>query len=281
MFKIFQVPLKPKERLRESLPTPPEGMAWLQNPETREWKLVPAEEVPGPAEDPSEVTVDFETRAHNSQGSAFANPFGVGEEDPEVQHAYSHSNSNSTSTNSHPSQRVIVTLPDMASGEFKSSHDDDDEEADWELLSDRNSGSTHSQHGIAFVSRTGSVSSKNSSLLHKRTPSSSTIDSCDLLNLGPSGKGVLGVDYVEHVILPTDTLQGICLAYKVSASRLKRANHFSGESLVLAPKKLVIPISKQALRQGYLRVQDTDSKEYKMHAIQAECPMLGLTEAKA
>ena len=94
-------------------------------------------------------------------------------------------------------------------------------------------------------------------------------------------KGILGVDYVEHVILQTDTLPGICLAYKVSASRIKRANHFTGESLLLAPKKLVIPISKKAMQQGYLRVQDTDCKEYKIHAIQAECPTLGLTEAKA
>lgn len=83
------------------------------------------------------------------------------------------------------------------------------------------------------------------------------------------------------VILPTDTLQGICLAYKLSASRLKRANHFSGETLQLAPKRLVIPISKRALQQGYLRVQDTDSYEYKLHAFQAEFPSLGLAEARA
>jgi len=303
MFKIFQVPtVKPRERFRETLPKPPDGMDWLQNAETREWKLVPAEEVKA-MEDPSEVSIDF--GMNNSSSSAFANPFNVVEEttnvsgngSPSGSHQSNSSNSNGNGNNP-PHQRVVVTGHMMMndhhnhtnhtnhnsnSGESKSN-----EEADWELLSDRASGSTHSHtgshghHGIAFVSRNGSVSTKGSScLLHKRTPSSSTIDSNDLMNLGPSGKGVLGVDYVEHILLPTDTLQGICLAYKVSASRLKRANHFSGESLQLAPKKLVIPISKQALRQGYLRVQDTDSKEYKMHAIQAEFPMLGLTEAKA
>lgn len=277
MFKIFQVPnLKPKERLRETLPKPPAGMAWLQNPETREWKLVPAEDVPTEqVEDPSEVTVDFEIKAQNSQGSAFANPFGVGQDttsQDEDNQSPPSSFSSHNSNNNNP--RIVVTMPDGNDIEESKSND----EADWELLSDRNSSSNHSH---VFVSRTGSVSTKNSSILHRRTPSSSTIDSNDLMHLGPSGKGVLGVDYVEHVILPTDTMQGICLAYKVSANRLKRANHFSGESLLLAPKKLVIPISKQALRQGYLRVQDTDSKEYKMHAIQAECPMLGVTEAKA
>lgn len=102
-----------------------------------------------------------------------------------------------------------------------------------------------------------------------------------MISLGPSGKGVLGVDYLEHLVLPDDTLQGICLTYKLSLSRLKRANHFTGDSLATAPKRLVIPISKKAIRQGYLRVQDTDSKEYKIHALQAELPTCGLTEAKA
>ncbi|MEM7286796.1 MAG: hypothetical protein AAF480_10635, partial [Actinomycetota bacterium] len=61
----------------------------------------------------------------------------------------------------------------------------------------------------------------------------------------------------------------------------KQANHFSGSSLLLAPKRLVIPLSKKALRSGYIRVQDTDAKEYKMHAFLAELTDLGLAEAKA
>ena len=113
----------------------------------------------------------------------------------------------------------------------------------------------------------------------QRTNSSSTLDSQDNV-LGPSGKGILGVDYVEHVCLPTDTLQGICISYKVSASQLRRANHFSG-TLHSAPKKLLIPLSKQALRTGFIRVQDTDNKEYKLHNIQAEYPDISITEAKA
>eukprot|EP00525_Craspedostauros_australis_P005780 CAMPEP_0198132992 /NCGR_PEP_ID=MMETSP1442-20131203/59332_1 /TAXON_ID= /ORGANISM="Craspedostauros australis, Strain CCMP3328" /LENGTH=331 /DNA_ID=CAMNT_0043794095 /DNA_START=331 /DNA_END=1326 /DNA_ORIENTATION=- len=113
----------------------------------------------------------------------------------------------------------------------------------------------------------------------QRTNSSSTIDSHDNV-LGPSGKGVLGVDYVEHIVLPTDTVQGICIAYKVSASSLRRANHFTGHSLHSAPKKLLIPLSKQALRTGFIRVQDTDTKEYKLHYFQAEHPDLSMGEAK-
>jgi LysM repeat protein len=159
------------------------------------------------------------------------------------------------------------------------------EENEWEVLSVGGSG--------IFVARAGSVRSINSmeqehsshttlSVPYKiqRTASSSTIDSQDNA-LGPSGKGVLGVDYVEHVVLPTDTLQGILIAYKVSASNLRRANHFTGHSLHFAPKKLLIPLSKQALRTGFIRVQDTDSKEYKLRYFQVEYPDLSLTEKKA
>jgi LysM repeat protein len=85
---------------------------------------------------------------------------------------------------------------------------------------------------------------------------------------------------VEHVVLPTDTLQGICIAYKVSATHLRRANHFSG-TLHSAPKKLVIPLSKQALKTGFIRVQDTDTKEYKLQYFQAEFRDITATEAKA
>ena len=165
----------------------------------------------------------------------------------------------------------------------------------WEFLSDRASTSSH--HTPVLVARAGSirsiasldhhqdVSSQHTTSLStpfkiQRTTSNSTIDSSDNA-LGPSGKGVLGVDYVEHVILPTDTLQGICLAYKIHVTRLRQANGFSGNSLSLAPKKLVIPLSKKALRAGFIRVQDTDAKEYKLHAFLAEFPTLSLSEARA
>jgi LysM repeat protein len=116
-----------------------------------------------------------------------------------------------------------------------------------------------------------SIPSNNSYQIQRTASNTSTIDSnADDGVLGPAGLGVLGVDYVEHVVLPTDTLQGICLAYKISSTQLKMANHFSGSNLCLAPKRLVIPISKSAFRRGYLRVQDTDAKEYKLHAFLAE-----------
>ena len=86
-----------------------------------------------------------------------------------------------------------------------------------------------------------------------------------------------GEEYMDHVVLPTDTLQGLCLAYKTSATRLRMINGFSGNSLQLAPKKLRIPISKS----GLIRIQDTSSKEYKLYAFNAEMPTMELVEAKA
>ncbi|CAB9511130.1 expressed unknown protein [Seminavis robusta] len=287
----------PRERPRESLPKPPPGMAWLQNQSTKEWKLVPADK-----HHPADTTATGTTTTNNGNKEemldfsghqqAFDNPFeqaiGHGHETSSVIVKQHHHHLQQLQLQQQPAAAAAAVL-DFGEEEEEESKSNQHEETDWELLSDRHSSSTHhtnsssSNSGIAFVTRNGSIASgcSSSSLsLHKKTLSSSTLDSHDL---GPSGKGVLGVDYVEHVILPTDTMQGICLAYKISASRLKRANHFSGETLAVAPKKLVIPISKQAMRQGYLRVQDTDSKEYKLHALQAEFPQqcLGVTEAKA
>jgi LysM repeat protein len=163
---------------------------------------------------------------------------------------------------------------------------------DWELLSMEERASRTSNGSFVACPRAGSVRSitsldpDNSSPTElsvpfkiQRTNSSSTLDSQDNV-VGPSGQGVLGVDYVEHVVLPTDTLQGICIAYKVSATHLRRANHFSG-TLHSAPKKLLIPLSKQALKTGFIRVQDTDTKEYKLQYFQAEFRDITATEAKA
>jgi LysM repeat protein len=212
--------------LRNPLPSPPAGMRWSQHPETREWRLVPAD-----------------------------SPDDFGDD----------------------------TAAD-------SSYNNTNNEEDWELLSDKKAGSVRSLSSMESFGHASNSSHNNLSVPFKiaRTHSSSTIDSSDNNNnnnnnnaLGPSGKGVLGVDYVEHVVLPSDTLQGICLAYKINSQRLKQANHFSGGTLLLAPKRLVIPISKKALRSGFIRVQDTDAKEYKVHAFLAEFPDLSVTEARA
>jgi len=192
---------------------------------------------------------------------------------------------------------AVDRVPELDEEKPGANQENSEREDEWEILSDRlsdrqSSLASGSHKGALFVTKCGSVRSittlecyENASASSvpfkiQRTNSSSTLDSNEN-SLGPSGKGILGVDYLEHVILPTDTLQGICLAYKISSTRLKQANHFSGSSLLLAPKKLVIPISKQALRSGFIRVQDTDAKEYKLYSFLAEYRELSMTEARA
>lgn len=49
------------------------------------------------------------------------------------------------------------------------------------------------------------------------------------------------VSYYQHIVLPSDTVQGICIRYKISWRRLGQINGFSGKNLGLAPKILWIP----------------------------------------
>jgi LysM repeat protein len=46
---------------------------------------------------------------------------------------------------------------------------------------------------------------------------------------------------ITHKVLSTDTIQGICLRYKISPHELRKANHFTGDNLHLAPETLIIP----------------------------------------
>mmetsp|Transcript_49184 Transcript_49184/g.73119 ORF Transcript_49184/g.73119 Transcript_49184/m.73119 type:complete len:261 (-) Transcript_49184:318-1100(-) len=78
--------------------------------------------------------------------------------------------------------------------------------------------------------------------------------------------------YVFHIVLPTDTLQGICLSYKIHATKLRQMNNFSGSGLLLAPPKLIIPIDESV--QDKIKVQNHDSPEYKIYSVLAEFPKL-------
>ena len=274
MKKLFA---QPAPRARESLPAPPAGMDWVQDPDTKEWRLVKFSSSTTTLQIPAKLPpTPISPVAESSQPS----------QQPQSQKLPPRA--------SPPTAPAVVVdrLPHLkitSSGSNK--HEDD-----WELLSDRLSTSSNHTQGV-WVQYSGSVrslsdingdndhsSSHNNTLSTpfkiQRTTSNSTIDSTDEAPW-PTGQGVLGVDYVEHVVLPTDTLQGVCLAYKISTTRLRQANHFSGNSLLLAPKKLVIPLSKKALRSGFIRVQDTDQKEYKIAAFLTEFPDFGATEAKA
>ena len=136
-------------------------------------------------------------------------------------------------------------------------------ENEWELISERSGSAivisfSGSMSGASFRSASPSVL-KNKFVLTEST----------------------GEAYIEHVVLPTDTLQGLCLAYKISATRLRMENNFSGNSLQMAPKKLKIPTNVKSSKGVMIRVQDRTSKEYKLYAFVAEMNTMELVEAKA
>uniref|UniRef100_A0A7S2H883 LysM domain-containing protein n=1 Tax=Helicotheca tamesis TaxID=374047 RepID=A0A7S2H883_9STRA len=77
--------------------------------------------------------------------------------------------------------------------------------------------------------------------------------------------------YLTHHILPTDTLSGICLQYKITPLLLRQVNRFSGSNLSLAPNPLYVPIGDvEAWKEGRMKVQDVESKEYKKEVMRAE-----------
>ena len=69
------------------------------------------------------------------------------------------------------------------------------------------------------------------------------------LNLNNIDGKIEGVDYVLHTIQPSDTFAGLCLKYRISAMKLRRANKFSGSNLRLAPATLVIPLEPKEQEQ--------------------------------
>ena len=61
---------------------------------------------------------------------------------------------------------------------------------------------------------------------------------------------------------------------------LRRVNRFSGSNLALAPAHLVVPLNSNRSVSS-IKLQDTDSKEYKLQLVLAEYPHLQFMERKA
>jgi len=110
--------------------------------------------------------------------------------------------------------------------------------------------------------------------VRERSCSVSSVESTssDLFPAGPPVE-----QYIEHTVLPSDTLQGICLKYKVSVIKLRQVNRFSGSNLLLAPSKLRIPLVDGVV----VYRQDVECPEYKIHFLRAELPQMSHAEAKA
>jgi hypothetical protein len=59
-------------------------------------------------------------------------------------------------------------------------------------------------------------------------------------NNNESSKSKEGLKFISHSVLPTDTLQGICLKYSTTPTLLRQYNIFSGSNLASAPSPLII-----------------------------------------
>lgn len=248
-----QAAIAPRVRTRDSLPTPPKGMEWEQDEKTFQWRLIPSSQAKKNAVESISITkTEKEIEDEKSVTKRI-----VLDDIP----------------------KSISSTGGVSSEETKTNHEDD-----WDMLSEKISVSGSIGGGAVIITTAGgSVRSLNSlsekSIPLRRSRSSSTIDSLD----GDRALGLLGVDYVEHIVLPSDTLQGICLAYKISLTRLRQVNHFSGDSLTSAPRKLIVPLganSQKAIRSGFVKMQDQDTAEYKTHALLAEIPSLKESQAE-
>mmetsp|Transcript_24714 Transcript_24714/g.25345 ORF Transcript_24714/g.25345 Transcript_24714/m.25345 type:complete len:232 (-) Transcript_24714:91-786(-) len=74
---------------------------------------------------------------------------------------------------------------------------------------------------------------------------------------------------IEHVILPTDTLQGICLRYRISAVSLRQYNNFSG-SAFRSKRYLRIPVEPGLPVNVQLSSQETLIQRFKNETGESE-----------
>jgi hypothetical protein len=67
---------------------------------------------------------------------------------------------------------------------------------------------------------------------------------------------------IEHTVMSDDTLQGLCLRYRVSATDLRRSNIFSGSSFQFK-KTLRIPIAPGSIVQPQVDTQEVKVQKFK------------------
>lgn len=67
---------------------------------------------------------------------------------------------------------------------------------------------------------------------------------------------------VEHIIMPTDTIQGICLRYRVTSTDLRRANLFSGNNIRFKTS-LLIPINGGSIVNPQVETHDVTLQRFK------------------
>jgi hypothetical protein len=98
--------------------------------------------------------------------------------------------------------------------------------------------------------------------------------------------------FIEHIIQPTDTFEGLCLRYKVTPTEIRRANDFTGSNLNLAPNPLKIPrdgiVKETSLEARH--VNDNQQQDFPplalttgqvIRVLRKVCPNMAESEAKA
>ncbi len=74
--------------------------------------------------------------------------------------------------------------------------------------------------------------------------------------------------WIEHVVMPDDTLRGICLKYRCSVIELRRCNNFSGDAF-RSRKSLSIKVSRKHIDNGDILVQDKSLVEVKVQELKS------------
>lgn len=96
--------------------------------------------------------------------------------------------------------------------------------------------------------------------------------------------------FLEHLVQPTDTFEGICLRYKVTPTELRQANDFTGTNLFLAPNPLKIPRPIIVSTAVANNSNNNETKEDVPRALTTDqvvsillknCPKLSKSEARA
>lgn len=111
----------------------------------------------------------------------------------------------------------------------------------------------------------------------------------EIVKESTSNQGVGSALFVEHLVQPTDTFEGVCLRYKVSPTELRQANEFTGSNLYMAPNPLKIPRRATAvtsanatlISEGNGVVPRALTTDQVVRILLKKCPTMSKSEATA
>lgn len=170
--------------------------------------------------------------------------------------------------------KEALTLPNPPKGTH---WEKDDETREWGIVPDTPTNATNNDESEPFDTIDLHNDTGNNESATAETKDNQDTDDTNDGSSGPQK----GLDYIEHVVLPTDTLQGLCIRYKITAPKIRQANRFTGTNLLLAPSTLLIPLNKDHVISGRICVQDRNSREFKVQAFLDKVIGMSSKEANA